>query len=41
VITAAFIGILTARASGAFDRLPDLGTDELTKLLLELLSPRR
>lgn len=37
---AAFVGVLTARASGAFDRLPDLDADELTSLLLELLPPR-
>lgn len=37
VLTAAFIGVLTARASGAFDRLPDLDADDLTALLLELL----
>lgn len=40
VLTAAFIGVLTARASGAFDRLPELDADDLTSLLLELLSPR-
>jgi AcrR family transcriptional regulator len=40
VLAAAFIGVLTARASGAFDRLPDLDADELTSLLLELLPPR-
>jgi AcrR family transcriptional regulator len=41
LLTAAFIGVLTARASGAFDRLPELDADELTALLLELLAPRR
>jgi AcrR family transcriptional regulator len=41
VLTAAFIGVLTARASGAFDRLPGLDADELTALLLELLARRR
>ncbi|SCF09287.1 transcriptional regulator, TetR family [Micromonospora purpureochromogenes] len=40
VLTAAFIGVLTARASGAFDRLPDLSADDLTSLLLELLPPQ-
>jgi AcrR family transcriptional regulator len=41
ILTAAFIGVLTARASGAFDRLPHLGTDELAELLLDLLTPQR
>ncbi|MEU7872584.1 TetR family transcriptional regulator [Dactylosporangium sp. NPDC049140] len=40
ILTAAFVGVLTARASGAFDRMPDLDADELTSLLLELLPPR-
>jgi hypothetical protein len=30
ILTAAFVGVLTARASGAFDRMPDLDADELT-----------
>ncbi|GAB3843422.1 hypothetical protein ACFPIJ_52270 [Dactylosporangium cerinum] len=34
ILTTAFIGVLTARASGAFDRLPDLDADDLTSLRL-------
>jgi AcrR family transcriptional regulator len=41
ILTAAFIGVLTARAAGAFDKLPDLDADDLTDLLLELLTPHR
>jgi AcrR family transcriptional regulator len=39
LISAAFIGVLLARTSGAFDHLQALGVVELQALLLELLTP--
>jgi AcrR family transcriptional regulator len=39
LLVAAFVGVITARASGAFDLLPGLDADELTALLLEMLAP--
>jgi AcrR family transcriptional regulator len=40
VIAAAFIGVVLARASGAFDDLPEATDAELQALLLDLLTPR-
>ncbi len=40
ILAAAFIGVITARGSGAFDRLPLLSAGDLTELLLEMLTPR-
>jgi hypothetical protein len=41
VIAAAFIGVVMARASGAFDYLPEATDAQPRALLLDMLSPRR
>ncbi|WNI21422.1 MULTISPECIES: TetR family transcriptional regulator [unclassified Streptomyces] len=39
IIASAFIGVVLARTSGAFDHLPDVRDDVLGALLLDMLSP--
>lgn len=39
LIAAAFIGVVLARGSGAFDHLPDVPDERLGTLLLEMLTP--
>ncbi|EFK97981.1 TetR family transcriptional regulator [Streptomyces sp. SPB78] len=39
LISAAFIGVVLARGSGAFDHLPDVSDERLSALLLEMLTP--
>nr|WP_260864793.1 TetR/AcrR family transcriptional regulator [Streptomyces incarnatus] len=39
LIASAFIGVVLARSSGAFDHLPEASNDRLRALLLEMLSP--